>query len=298
MPQLGNFAALPRQDKLRFFYPFWAWIRLELFTGQRSRSGEICHRVFVVVNFIQRAGHDARSFLFVVIGLRANATSAIPGAALGSFFLSSLSPSTKKANIKRGPCIFFPRSRSYKIFFFQRQPVMVVFWFKKQTDSAVAGSRLPCTLTSIHWFHQFWSIETSDTTSRDVQRWSQWDSLWSFFSFDLAKTSGEQCRLTRCPLLARPSSFAARASIEQINDHQIVVELRTSKKCLNRWTKRPRWRTWTGETPETQAEPSFCCCLTERQNFQAAVLFPSLTWAILPLSCIISQEIMPLARIS
>ena len=61
MLQLGNFAAVPRQDKLRFFLSFGAWIRLELFIGQRSRSVEVCHRVFVVVNFIQRVGHVTRS---------------------------------------------------------------------------------------------------------------------------------------------------------------------------------------------------------------------------------------------
>ena len=39
----------------------------------------------------------------------------------------------------------------------------------------------------------------------------------------------------------------------------------------------------------------FFCCVPERQNFQAAALFPRLTSEILPLSGIISQEIMLLA---
>ena len=121
MPQLGYFAALPRQDKLRFFSPFWAWIRLELFTGQRSRSGEICHRVFVVVNFIQRAGHEARSFF----SSSHDRASSQPHFCLALLWevSSCLSPPPppsppprQKASIKRGPCIFFSRSRSEDFF--------------------------------------------------------------------------------------------------------------------------------------------------------------------------------------
>ena len=92
----------------------------------------------------------------------------------GKFCLpGSLSPSTKKKLISREDRAFSSLDLVRKIFFL-RQPAMV-FRFKKQTDRAVAGSR-PLyirTLTSIHWFHQFWSIETSDTTSGDIKRWSQ-----------------------------------------------------------------------------------------------------------------------------
>ena len=112
--------------------------------------------------------------------------------------------------------------------FFQWQPSMVLR-FKKQNGALARSSPPPPPPWYAHFdslidsFHQFWTVETSDTTSGDINRWfhASRDSLSSFFSFDLAKTSDEHalCRLMHRLLLARPSSFDAGAPIEQINDH-------------------------------------------------------------------------------
>ena len=157
MPQLGNFAARPRQDKLRFFLPFWAWIRLELFTGQRSRSGEICHRVFVVVNFIQRAGHEARSFFFfsVVIGLRAKHTSA--RRCFGKFPLVSPPPppppSTKRLISSLESTVHFLLSITLIRFF----PAAACHGPLERCRDRLTGSRPPCSVVR--------SLRFTDSTS-------------------------------------------------------------------------------------------------------------------------------------
>ena len=143
MQQLGNFAALPRQNKLRFFSPFWALIRLEIFTGQRSRSDEICHRekekVFVVVNFIQPPEQDTKREAFYSSRADSEPTTLLPDAALGSVFLSLSPPPPSTKGLYQERIVHFLLSITFIRIFFQREPAMV-FRFKKQ-NSAVAGPR-------------------------------------------------------------------------------------------------------------------------------------------------------------
>ena len=114
--------------------------------------------------------------------------------------------------------------------------------------------------------------------------------------------SGKNFRLT-CTVFLDTSSTAGSPVIVRCTgtDRKIQQSLdcrrsQNKQKGLNRWTNRPRWTTWSGRTSELQENKGlFFCCLTERQNFLAVALFRSLTWEILPLSCIIFLEIMPLA---
>ena len=90
----------------------------------------------MVVHFIQRAGHEARSFFFRRHDRTSSQThfcQALLWEVSSCLSLSPPPPLDKKANIKRGPCIFFSLSRSLD--FFQRQPAMV-FRFKKKNGAA------------------------------------------------------------------------------------------------------------------------------------------------------------------
>ena len=183
----------------------------------------------------------------------------------------------------------------------------MVFRFKKQ-NSALSGSQPPCMLTLIHWFHLLWSKETSDTTSGDIKRWSVFTprGTWSFFSFDLAKTSDEhaQCRLmTRRPWLNCRRSMREHRS----NKSTITGLLSIFEEAKNAWTAgqiNDVEQLWQAKDRRRRQIPFIFCCLTERQNFLAVALFPSLTLEILPLSWIITKEIMspaakfPTCRIS
>ena len=156
-------------------------------TGQRSRSGEICHRVFVVVNFIiQRAGHEARSFFSSDF----EPNTLLPDAALGSFLLSlhpapppPPPPLDKKANIERRT-VHFLLSITFIRFF----PAAACHGLQIQEIERCPRDRLTALYAHFNSLIPpvlVLSVETSDTTSEDIKRWSHasWDSLLSFFLF-------------------------------------------------------------------------------------------------------------------
>ena len=142
----------------------------------------------------------------------------------------------------------------------------MVFRFKEQNSAAAWQAHgpltVPCrTLTSIHWFHQFWTINQWRRHNIRVKR-HQKGGLHLKLVF-LFVRSGENfpwtCTMSLDASSAAGSSIVVRcAGIDGTNQRSLVC-CRSQKKqtFLKRWTNRQRWTTWTGKTPEAQADPFF-----------------------------------------